>query len=259
MNGKAFTLVELLIAILLTAIISSSVYLTISSLFTHESNQLENAKTNIDTNITFLNIDKLVRSTGFGIDNNINKLISTDNDSLTFKTLLGNDTESGSWEVCQSNGVRNSTYPAVVLDDKKNKIGALDSGEVNCIPGTLIFKCKDDGNSCGNPYYYEMDIHLGGTAESSCAPGTKSLLLNDGNTKILSCVADFRFKYDSNKNVLYLGIVAQSDKKRKNTLNKTYTYNIDFSDKSIVLSHITDANKYDWKIIESIIYLENIK
>lgn len=259
MNGKAFTLIELLIAILLTAILSSSVYLTISSLFTHETNQLENAKTNIDTNISFLNIDKLIRSTGFGIDNSITDLISTDNSSITFKTLLGNDTESGSWEICPNNGVRNSAYPAIVLDGKENKLGTLNSGEINCIPGSLIFKCKDDGNSCEDPYYYEMNIHLGGSPENICALGTKSLLINNGNTKILSCVADFRFKYDSNKKILNLGIVAQSGKKRKSILTKSYTYNIDFNDKSIDLSHITDANKYDWKIIESIIYLENIK
>lgn len=259
MIKKAYTLIELLVVIVLTLIIMTSVYLTISNLFYNESDLLEKAKRNIDSNISFLVIDKLIRSTGFGIDKSINENIKVDNNTITFKTLMGNDTESGSWEICPQNGIRNSLYPAVVLDDKKNKKGFLDKNDTNCTPGTLIFKCKDNGSSCEDPYYYESKIYLGGTAETNCAPGTQNLLLNSGNTRILSCVGDFKVKYDDDKKLLYIGIVVQSSNRKKGELDKPYSYNIDFNNKSIDLSHIENYNKYSWNIIENIIYLENLK
>jgi prepilin-type N-terminal cleavage/methylation domain-containing protein len=260
-NNKGLTLIELLAGLAIVSIMMVGVYLTYISFSKTALDTRQIAKTESEVNQALFKLEKLIQSTGFGIDKlNINNAFKVDNSSITFKTLFGDKIESGLWEVCVD-GKRYITkdYPVVVLNEEKKKKGSINAGGINCGKGSIMYVCKDNSSGeCDDPYYFEKELRLSANTSKNydwskhCAPGTHNLLL--GNSPYLGCIADFQVDYNKDDKKLKLGIIYQNGNRKDSALSKTFNY--DSLPKSYTLT--SEQEYYRWEKSEIVLDLINL-
>jgi len=218
MNKKGLTLIELLIVIFLLAIILSAVYITYTTLLKDYRKETKNIETEIEkmVGLDILRLD--ITHAGYGIsDNETSKVIECinceDPDNIFFIirstfNVTNNDTQHWIFVDADDNKTigtpdNNIKYVYIDINKKLLKDSALWTNKPNS--GKYIaYPVQDNAIGCSNQTCTKITYKLSTTnLPETCNPNTFKLLraVNNGNgDPILDCVADFKLRFDYDKN-----------------------------------------------------------
>lgn len=259
-NKHGVTLIELLIALAIISIMMTGVYFTYISFTKTALDTRQIARTESEVNQALLKLEKMLQAAGFGISDGEPDVFTIDNSTpkITFKTLFGDKTEDGLWEVC-TDGTRTLTngYPVVALDENELNPDFISSNISSCDTGDILYVCKSTDNlDCDDPYFYVKDLRLSSNESNTydwsknCAPNTHNLLIN--NDPYLGCLADFTVEWTNDS--VKIGIIHQKGNKKKSPLSKTYNY--DLLNGSYTLNG--EQEYYRWQKEEIVVDLINV-
>ena len=219
-NKKGFSILELLIAIVISIILMAAVYYTYSIFFMGIKSERVSVEQEIEKviGLELLRLD--LEHLGYGVGKNSpdykiyefdnTKDISSGKPYLIIRTTLNNSNNNTiGWRICKNGNlikeeIEDSNNNFVYVDDYGNVRYILTNG--NCPADSAIFigypfdtnatGCNLGGtNFCSEIKYYLYSSNL----PSNCHPNTYNLLrkINNGTGQpLLSCVADIKFTVD---------------------------------------------------------------